>query len=43
MARSVQTNTVKLAGGRGRDEPALSGSVQIEPVHVYTGNKSRSG
>ena len=24
----------KLAGGRGRGRPALSGSVQIEPVHV---------
>ena len=24
----------KLAGGRGRGRPALSGNVQIEPVHV---------
>ncbi|MGB4767635.1 MAG: hypothetical protein WBP22_00075 [Candidatus Saccharimonas sp.] len=24
----------KLAGGRGRGRPAMSGNVQIEPVHV---------
>ena len=24
----------KLAGSRGRGRPAMSGSVQIEPVHV---------